>query len=92
MVRLKEESAQAWYAVGRSFNSIMVRLKVINTVIHCQVIVEFQFHYGTIKSLNGIGFQDLTTGFNSIMVRLKVFLQIELRRRTLEVSIPLWYD
>ena len=49
----------------------MVRLKA-NTVMHCQVIVEFQFHYGTIKSVYRTSYPaPHCLHFNSIMVRLK---------------------
>ena len=39
-----------WGRVNNGFNSTLVRLKVIDIDITCQVRAEFQFHIGSIKS------------------------------------------
>ena len=72
------------------FNSNMVRLKEIPKLLifHTR---EFQFQYGTIKSLSRLGFGSILSCFNSNMVRLKV-VPMTLKKVVIFVSIPIWYD
>ena len=49
----------------------MVRLKVPEVVIEIRDAVIFQFHYGSIKGLQGYGERKAEFYFNSTMVRLK---------------------
>ena len=51
----------------------MVRLKADMIAGVCIAYREFQFHYGTIKSLTQVQTDLQRSYFNSTMVRLKVF-------------------
>ena len=57
--------------MSRGFNSILVRLKVIDTPVQFNIRITFQFHTGSIKSLDGDANRSLVKCFNSILVRLK---------------------
>ena len=72
------------------FNSTMVRLKVKRNKAYFQIL-QFQFHYGTIKSISVFQCFPLKEHFNSTMVRLKDRLNISVLD-FLFISIPLWYD
>ena len=53
------------------FNSTMVRLKGEDGILVGTSQAGFQFHNGSIKSLNDIYSDEEITSFNSTMVRLK---------------------
>ena len=56
-----------------SFNSTMVRLKVVTLTTWISFTVMFQFHNGSIKSRTTISPKSSSSqSFNSTMVRLKV--------------------
>ena len=68
----------------------MVRLKG-TAEAGIRQLIEFQFHYGTIKRTDGDPrYLDLLY-FNSTMVRLKV-RRLACFSRCFSISIPLWYD
>ena len=54
-----------------SFNSIKVRLKVVEAFLVVAVKLGFQFHKGAIKRITNVSCTRLSPGFNSIKVRLK---------------------
>ena len=60
-------------SVSENFNSIKVRLKLTNYALYYSKTT-FQFHKGTIKTLDISRVQILLSNFNSIKVRLKLVL------------------
>ena len=70
MVRLKGLSGGPITSTGTDFNSCMVRLKVSERLLMYSV-GEFQFLYGSIKSVNLLASVFSPYYFNSCMVRLK---------------------
>ena len=75
MVQLKQHHVRAVLQLLFYFNSIMVQLKPV-VGDNVDVIVEFQFHNGTIKTLMQANLIDPPNDFNSIMVQLKPSLAI----------------
>ncbi len=73
-----------------SFNSTMVRLKVI-IIYKDNNRIMFQFHYGSIKGRVAYGVLSPYQCFNSTMVRLKVLFN-PFNPKSFHVSIPLWFD
>ena len=72
VVSLKHDSIQ----LETCFNSTMVRLVVRSNVVYVYLDL-FQFHYGTIGSINAVLLIcSLPIGFNSTMVRLVVRFRI----------------
>ena len=57
MVRLKVNLRQNFCLILDNFNSTMVRLKVNETKFASAAGTQFQFHYGTIKSV--LPYEDL---------------------------------
>ena len=55
-----------------TFNSSMVRLKVVSGNYSPGITPNFQFQYGTIKSIFSVNLIFIKASFNSSMVRLKV--------------------
>ena len=53
MVRLKEGSFSFIELKELRLNSTMVRLKVKNSILYINYITKSQFHYGSIKSVDG---------------------------------------
>ena len=72
MVRLKAVAVHYENHFFHSFNSKMVRLKVLTYYPNGEVFKMFQFQNGSIKSLGNVNKAAADEGFNSKMVRLKV--------------------
>ena len=71
MVRLKVVFPFIIVVVFISFNSNMVRLKVLLGLFYYTLLLVFQFQYGTIKSFSNQKRSLCIRRFNSNMVRLK---------------------
>ena len=72
MVRLEVDRSIKDLARWKYFNSTMVRLEVCFSfeALH---LGEFQFHYGTIRSIVPLRCPSTNNDFNSTMVRLEAF-------------------
>ena len=71
MVRLKAILNLNTQALYQNFNSNMVRLKAFGNYCYSMTFGEFQFQYGSIKSVDATYKVLLLLYFNSNMVRLK---------------------
>ena len=67
---IKTRKKSLIFATIPHFNSIKVRLKLIN-VLRSAATIGFQFHKGTIKTYLPTKYAIMNTNFNSIKVRLK---------------------
>ena len=72
MVQLKGGAQNTVVGFQGNFNSAMVQLKEIMGGHIYYMIHQFQFRYGTIKSVPAIACEDSKSNFNSAMVQLKV--------------------
>src|SRR6185312_10507115 len=90
MVRLKGHHRHHSWASIPDFNSCMVRLKEFRVEV-CLDVTEFQFLYGSIKSLILKDYDLQNSHFNSCMVRLKVII-FSISNSIVLISIPVWFD
>ncbi len=75
-----------------NFNSTLVRLIVLSLTLSPFSLL-FQFHFGTIdRSRISRGRIKNSINFNSTLVRLIGHYQNSCNRRSISISIPLWYD
>ena len=72
------------------FNSTMVRLKVGGGFLINLKAYEFQFHYGSVKRIEGEIGCGKECDFNSTMVRLKDE-KTSSKVGNYNISIPLWF-
>ena len=79
MGRLKAGLRFILTQIVKSFNSTMVRLKVLLPCLREPAICLFQFHNGSIKSARIIKDQVRRVSFNSTMVRLKAIYSGEVK-------------
>ncbi len=92
MVRLKGSlPGKRQRDVGR-FNSTMVRLKGVTMRGKENEPSMFQFHNGSIKSIQELRATEGEESFNSTMVRLKAEHCLPAYITEREVSIPQWFD
>ena len=90
MVRLKESPNPSTFNVDWNFNSTMVRLKE-EAGLNPYLLVEFQFHYGTIKRKNAVQEGLKTIAFQFHYGTIKSHLASSASCHDV-ISIPLWYD